>query len=71
METDMQDILSAHPTNTTIDDELEEMKERVKEMELEAEKLREMQAQVDKELNLDTKNEADGRSVYVGNVIPN
>ena len=46
------------------------MKARVKEMEEEAAKLREMQAQVEKELDLapEEVNEADLRSVYVGNV---
>lgn len=56
------------------------MKQRVREMEMEAEKLREMQAQVEKEMNesgggqegghqMEEEKEAvDGRSVYVGNV---
>ena len=49
------------------------MKKRVKEMEEEAAKLREMQAQVEKEMSqagLDFPNsaESDGRSVYIGNV---
>jgi polyadenylate-binding protein 2 len=51
------------------------MKQRVKEMEQEAEKLRAMQAEVAKEMNLtpttadgDSKEEIDSRSVYIGNV---
>ncbi|CAG8655308.1 10978_t:CDS:2, partial [Cetraspora pellucida] len=51
--------------------ELEAMKQRVKEMEEEAAKLREMQAQVEKEMNLTTeedKEAIDARSIYVGNV---
>ncbi len=50
------------------------MKKRVAEMEAEAEKLRQMQAEVEKEMNLapaadgESKDEVDGRSVYVGNV---
>jgi polyadenylate-binding protein 2 len=48
------------------------MKQRVKEMEQEAAKLREMQAQVEKEMNLahdgESKEDIDSRSVYVGNV---
>eukprot|EP00897_Mesotaenium_endlicherianum_P004363 jgi/Mesen1/3955/ME000209S02964 len=59
--------------------ELEEMKKRLKEMEEEAAALRDMQAKVEKEMsavqdpaglaaNLANKEEADARSVYVGNV---
>ncbi|CAG8439907.1 6859_t:CDS:2 [Diversispora eburnea] len=51
--------------------ELEAMKQRVKEMEEEAAKLREMQAQVEKEMNLtseEDKEAIDARSIYVGNV---
>jgi hypothetical protein len=58
------------------------MKQRVREMEFEAEKLREMQAQVEKEMNEsgqvghpapvgtmeENKEVVDSRSVYVGNV---
>jgi polyadenylate-binding protein 2 len=40
------------PDLPLVDDELEAMKARVKEMEDEAAKLREMQAQVEKEMNL-------------------
>jgi len=50
---------------------LEAMKQRVKEMEEEAAKLREMQAQVEKEMNLtseEDKEAIDQRSIYVGNV---
>lgn len=55
------------------DPELEAMKRRVKEMEEEAAKLREMQAQVEKEMSMaglefGNTAEADSRSVYVGNV---
>lgn len=57
--------------------ELEEMKKRLKEMEDEAAALREMQARVEKEMgalsdpsgaNQANKEEADARSVFVGNV---
>ncbi|KAI9489742.1 hypothetical protein BDB00DRAFT_841181 [Zychaea mexicana] len=52
-----------------VDKELEAMKERVKEMEDEAAKLREMQAEVEKSMNPEEDKEAvDSRSVYVGNV---
>ena len=50
------------------------MKKRVAEMEAEAEKLRQMQAEVEKEMNLaptadaEAKEEIDARSVYIGNV---
>ena len=50
------------------------MKKRVAEMEAEAEKLRQMQAEVAKEMNLapamdaSAKEEVDNRSIYVGNV---
>ncbi|CAN8264273.1 unnamed protein product [Cochlearia groenlandica] len=58
--------------------ELDEMKKRLKEMEDEAAALREMQAKVEKEMgaqdltgvatNQEDKEEADNRSVFVGNV---
>ncbi len=50
--------------------ELDAMKKRVAEMEQEAAKLRQMQEQVEKEMNLteEQKNEVDARSVYVGSV---
>ncbi|XP_065827709.1 polyadenylate-binding protein 2-B-like [Oscarella lobularis] len=70
--------------DTTIEDpELEAIKQRVKEMEEEAEKLKEMQSQVEKQImspsagtpsggaahpSLEEKQDADARSVYVGNV---
>eukprot|EP01137_Pigoraptor_chileana_P018051 Opistho-2@76967 len=56
------------------DPELEAMKRRVQEMEEEARKLREMQNEVEKQMNMtagassDSKEEIDGRSIYVGNV---
>ncbi|EPZ34386.1 RNA-binding domain-containing protein [Rozella allomycis CSF55] len=55
------------------DKELEAMKLRVKEMEEEAAKLREMQAQVEQQMNmsldsLESKEVVDNRSIYVGNV---
>ncbi|XP_071488326.1 polyadenylate-binding protein 2-B-like [Diadema setosum] len=64
------------------DEELEAIKARVREMEEEAEKLKEMQNEVDKQmslssppaaapathLSLEEKAEVDSRSVYVGNV---
>lgn len=64
-----------------IDPELEAIKARVKEMEEEAEKIKQMQTEVDKQmaggsttglatvpLSLEEKQEIDTRSVYVGNV---
>ncbi|RUS85043.1 hypothetical protein EGW08_007180 [Elysia chlorotica] len=65
------------------DPELEAIKARVREMEEEAEKLKEMQTEVDKQMNMSSptatpaaasfptpeeKVEADGKSIYVGNV---
>ncbi|KAF9114583.1 cytoplasmic RNA-binding protein [Mortierella sp. AM989] len=52
------------------DEEIEAMKQRVKEMEAEAAKLREMQAHAEKELNMteEDKEAVDSRSIYVGNV---
>lgn len=46
------------------------MKRRVAEMEAEAQKLREMQANLDKEQNdlREDKEDIDGRSIFVGNV---
>lgn len=65
----------------TIDPELEAIKARVKEMEEEAEKLKQMQSEVNKQmtlgsptgitaipLSLEEKKEIDDRSIYVGNV---
>ncbi|XP_070140123.1 polyadenylate-binding protein 2 isoform X1 [Drosophila kikkawai] len=67
--------------NMQIDPELEAIKARVKEMEEEAEKIKQMQSEVDKQmaggsttglatvpLSLEEKQEIDTRSVYVGNV---
>lgn len=63
-----------------IDPELEAIKARVKEMEEEAEKIKQMQSEVDKQmagsaagsatvpLTAEEKAEIDSRSVYVGNV---
>ncbi|KAL1935057.1 hypothetical protein VTP01DRAFT_4197 [Rhizomucor pusillus] len=52
-----------------VDKELEAMKARVKMMEEEAAKLREMQAEVEKSMNPEEDKEVvDSRSVYVGNV---
>jgi len=52
------------------DADLEVLKRQMKEMEEEAAKLREMQAAVEKEMNLDgeDKEAIDARSIYVGNV---
>jgi polyadenylate-binding protein 2 len=63
------------------DSELEAIKARVREMEEEAEKLRQLQTEVDRHMNIgsppgggtttmsiEEKMEVDGRSVYVGNV---
>jgi polyadenylate-binding protein 2 len=46
------------------------MKKRVEEMEREAQKIREMQASLDKEQNelREDKEDVDGRSIFVGNV---
>ncbi|KAI8885407.1 RNA-binding domain-containing protein [Backusella circina FSU 941] len=52
-----------------VDKELEAMKARVKEMEDEAAKLRDMQAEVEKSMHPEEDKETvDARSVYVGNV---
>lgn len=63
-----------------IDPELEAIKARVKEMEEEAEKLKQLQSEVNKQmtlgsptsstpvLSLEEKMEIDNRSIYVGNV---
>ncbi|KAG5520036.1 hypothetical protein PMAC_001112 [Pneumocystis sp. 'macacae'] len=50
--------------------ELQAMKQRVAEMEAEAEKLREIQAKLDRENTqlIENKEDVDSRSVYVGNV---
>ncbi|KAF9180635.1 cytoplasmic RNA-binding protein [Haplosporangium sp. Z 767] len=54
----------------TVDEEIEAMKQRVKEMEAEAAKLREMQSQVDSNMSQgdEDKEAVDSRSIYVGNV---
>ncbi|KAJ3332717.1 cytoplasmic RNA-binding protein [Blyttiomyces sp. JEL0837] len=57
-----------------VDEEIIAMKARVKQMEEEAAKLKAMQEQVEKDMNLqgapegDAKEEVDARSIYVGNV---
>jgi polyadenylate-binding protein 2 len=55
---------------TQEDNDLEMMRQKVKEMEQEAAKLREMQSQMEKDISsTDTpKDVSDSRSVYVGNV---
>jgi len=58
---------TAAPTEE--DPELEALKRRVKEMEEEDEKLRKMQEELESSTDSGTnKEEADGRSVYIGNV---
>ena len=62
------------PVDQVVDEEMEDMKKRIEEMEQEAAKLKEMQAKVENDMNMidalgTSKNDdADGRSVYVGNV---
>lgn len=59
------------PPSTQPEDDMEEdldlLKNRLKEMEQEALKLREMQQNAEKELAEDS-NEVDERSIYIGNV---
>ncbi|CAD6208565.1 hypothetical protein G9C98_001354 [Cotesia typhae] len=68
-------------TESSIDPELEAIKARVREMEEEAEKLKQLQSEVDKQMNMgalpgmislntsmEEKIEIDNRSIYVGNV---
>lgn len=69
-------------SSAEVDPELEAIKVRVKEMEEEAEKLKQMQDEVDRQMNispnnktntqqtlsLEEKQEIDARSIYVGNV---
>ncbi|XP_055858805.1 polyadenylate-binding protein 2 isoform X1 [Episyrphus balteatus] len=74
------EILNEEESNMQIDPELEAIKARVKEMEEEAEKIKQMQSEVDKQmagsttgiatvpLSIEEKQEIDTRSVYVGNV---
>lgn len=73
-------IIVQDEANMVIDPELEAIKARVKEMEEEAEKIKQMQSEVDKQmagsaagaatvpLTAEEKAEIDSRSVYVGNV---
>ncbi|XP_052047432.1 bcl-2-like protein 2 isoform X1 [Apodemus sylvaticus] len=76
-------LVEADPGDGAIEDpELEAIKARVREMEEEAEKLKELQNEVEKQMNmspppgnagpvimsLEEKMEADARSIYVGNV---
>ncbi|XP_055687146.1 polyadenylate-binding protein 2 isoform X1 [Lutzomyia longipalpis] len=78
---DGNDVSLSEDGNMQIDPELEAIKARVKEMEEEAEKLKQLQSEVNKQmtmgsptglapipLSLDEKIEIDNRSVYVGNV---
>jgi len=71
------DLLNEDENGMQIDPELEAIKARVKEMEEEAEKLKMLQSEVNKQLQSPTgvpvltaeeKKEIDDRSVYVGNV---
>ncbi|KAL5287669.1 PABPN1 family protein [Megaselia abdita] len=74
------ELLNEDEANMVIDPELEAIKARVKEMEEEAEKIKQMQSEVDKQmagsaagaatvpLTAEEKAEIDSRSVYVGNV---
>lgn len=57
-------------SNSNEDTELEAMRQKVKEMEQEAAKLREMQTQMEKEISATDmpKDTSDNRSIYVGNV---
>src|SRR5512144_2678130 len=74
------ELINEEDNNMQIDPEFEAIKARVKEMEEEAEKIKQMQSEVDKQmagsttglatvpLSLEEKQEIDTRSVYVGNV---
>lgn len=76
----MSNIADSDSSVQVVDPELEAIKVRVKEMEEEAEKLRQMQVEVDRQMNpstksssqqvlsLEEKQEIDNRSIYVGNV---
>jgi len=79
-ENNLEDESKLGTTNQE-DSELEAIKARVREMEEEAEKLRQLQTEVDRHMNIgsppgggttnmsiEEKMEVDGRSVYVGNV---
>lgn len=78
-ETELDGLPDEGNTDDAAANELEEMKRRLKEMEEEAAALRDMQAKVEKEMGTvqdpagvaasqASKEEADSRSVYVGNV---
>lgn len=72
------EMLNEDDANMQIEPELEAIKARVKEMEEEAEKLKQLQSEVTKQmtmgsptapiLSLEEKAEIDNRSIYVGNV---
>jgi polyadenylate-binding protein 2 len=73
------DLLNEDESGMQIDPELEAIKARVKEMEEEAEKLKQLQSEVNKQMtmgsptapvpmSLEEKIEIDNRSIYVGNV---
>jgi len=64
------DAVQAGEGDEVVDQDLEAMKARVKAMEEEAAKLRDMQAEVEKTMNgpEEDKEAVDSRSVYVGNV---
>ncbi|CAO1335756.1 unnamed protein product [Diamesa hyperborea] len=76
------DLLNEEESGMQIDPELEAIKARVKEMEEEAEKLKQLQSEVNKQMtlgsptsgttpapmSLEEKMEIDNRSIYVGNV---
>ena len=76
-----EEVSDANDVDESMDDpELEAIKARVKAMEEESEKLRELQSEVDKQLNssmspasnmamsMEDKMDVDSRSVYIGNV---
>ncbi|CRL03379.1 CLUMA_CG016421, isoform A [Clunio marinus] len=75
------DLLNEEESGMQIDPELEAIKARVKEMEEEAEKLKQLQSEVNKQMTIGSPNsiapptlsaeekmEIDNRSIYVGNV---
>lgn len=76
----MSNLIDSDSAPKGVDPEMEAIKFRVKEMEEEAEKLRQMQDEVDRQMNPNTKSnsqqvlsleerqEIDNRSIYVGNV---
>ena len=79
-EAEVVDGEGGEESNDTDDPELEAIKARVRAMEEESEKLRELQSEVDKQLSVPTspsvalnlsfeeKMDVDSRSVYIGNV---